>query len=392
MFKQIRSFSRASALAVLLMAMLVGVASATYYDRGDLPSNYSAEQSAYHTQVLTNKTGVRLGARWDGELSAPPSADARGDDTHQSPDDEDGVVVTPNFEWSLAGGGKVDVTVSTDNSENGCLVGWANWNNDNDFADTGENIIAKTAVTPGTATYAFSIPAGTTLPGSFYFRFRVYRQSGTPKSCSGVTVNTTNHANGGEVEDYKFASPVITASTQRSGNLGNTSITPGTPISDTMYLTSTTRVSSADAAVDIAGTVQFYYCASLNIAVTPDCNTATLYAIGSPVTVSASTSGSLKLASASSINVAFNSGGQYCFKAVFTPAVSNSYSGIAETNQLLTGGRAECILVSAPTAVTVSSFEATSQPAMAADLSTLGLGLAGLLALGGVALIVWRKK
>ena len=236
---------------------------------------------------------------------------------------------------------------------------------------------------------------------------------------SSFTLKAHINVDGGQTSGSTWVGVKVactSASTTRSGNLNNTSITPGTPISDTMYLTATAQTSGCDSSpssttssdcgsiapnatssggttIQLAGTVQFYYCASLNIAVTPDCNTATLYAIGSPVAVTPSgPSGGKVFGTASSINVAFNSGGQYCFKAVFTPSSGSPYSGVSETNQLLTGGRAECILVSAPTAVTVSSFEATNQPAMTTDASIFGLSLAGLLALGGVALIVWRKQ
>ncbi|MBI5877674.1 MAG: hypothetical protein HZB53_08495 [Chloroflexi bacterium] len=49
-------------------------------------------------------------------------------------------------------------------------------------------------------------------------------------------------------------------------------------------------------------------------------------------------------------------------------------------------------VTSGATAVTVSSFEATSTPALATDGTLAGLSLAGILALGGVALLVWRKR
>ncbi|MBI5876194.1 MAG: hypothetical protein HZB53_00970 [Chloroflexi bacterium] len=388
MITKFRRIRHSLALALFFTIIMAGVASATYYDYGDLPSSFSsADKNAYHRYVSTSpslKTGVRLGAGWDGELGNSTSSDATGDDTNSGmyggPDDEDGVVMTPGWVWTAGGQGKVNLTITTDSSENGCLAGWADWNNNSSFADSGENIIPKTAVTPGTATYAFSIPAN--WSGWAIFRFRVYRQSGG--SCSSVTVSTSNQVTGGEVEDYKFSVPLLTATTTRSGNLNNNNITPGTKISDTVYLTAT------NSSTPIAGAVQFYYCQG-TIVTLPNCSTDPLTAIGSPVSVTAGTNGGKQVATASSANVSFGSG-SYCFKAVFTPAGGSPYPSASETNQLDTGGRAECIRVSGATAVTVSSFEASSTLALATDGTLAGLGLAGVLALGGVALLVWRKR
>ncbi|MBI5877673.1 MAG: hypothetical protein HZB53_08490 [Chloroflexi bacterium] len=198
-----------------------------------------------------------------------------------------------------------------------------------------------------------------------------------------INVNSGNTSGTPGFVQVTIACPSISASTTRSGNLANNNIEPGTKISDTLYLTGTLST-------PLAGTVQFYYCAGTLLTL-PNCNTDPLTAIGSPVSVAAGTNGGFQTGTASSNNVSFGVG-SYCFKAVFTPAAGSPYPGVSETNQLDTGGRAECIRVSGATAVTMSSFEATSTPALATDGMLAGLSLAGMLALGGVALAAWRKR
>ncbi len=176
------------------------------------------------------------------------------------------------------------------------------------------------------------------------------------------------------------------ASTHRSGT-GTLAI--GALISDTLYLTGTNSLNP------IAGSVQFGYCsgpAGINF---PTCTISNTTNFGGLVALG--TNGSCGTAcntvSVSSSDIAFGATGDYCFVATFIPTAGSDYPGFTNlTNQVYLGATAECFIVTNPTAVTVSSFEATNQPAMAADFSTLGLGLAGLLALGAVALIVWRKR
>ncbi|MBI5876193.1 MAG: hypothetical protein HZB53_00965 [Chloroflexi bacterium] len=199
-----------------------------------------------------------------------------------------------------------------------------------------------------------------------------------------INVNGGNTSGTPGFVSVSIACPSIRASTTRSGNLANNNVAPGTKISDTLFLTGTL-------AAPIAGTVQFYYCAGTLVTL-PNCNSDPLTAIGSPVNVTAGTNGGLQVAKASSANTSFGAG-SYCFKAVFTPASGSPYPSVSETNQLDTGGRAECIRVSGATAVMVSSFEASSTPAaLDGDLALAGMGLAGMLALGGVALAAWRKR
>jgi hypothetical protein len=172
-------------------------------DFGDLPSGYNntvlADTGARH--ILGD---LYLGTVIDGESDGQESGDADGDDTLDSNDDEDGVVRTPGVNWEPGTvgegkGGSVDVTVS------GCsgtcyLSAWIDWDNDDDFADGGDKILADRAVTNGSNTdITFDIPDGTTVEGnSFYARFRLYPSS------TGGSASPTGEVYSGEVEDYQW--------------------------------------------------------------------------------------------------------------------------------------------------------------------------------------------
>jgi len=97
-----------------------------------LPASYGitlrAADGARHC-YLSN--GPRLGALIDAETDAWQSADANGDDTHASAD-EDGVVPVLVPWRGGAGGGAVNVTVS---NGPGVLYGWVDWNGNSGFAD-----------------------------------------------------------------------------------------------------------------------------------------------------------------------------------------------------------------------------------------------------------------
>src|SRR5207247_6492873 len=72
------------------------------------------------------------------------------------------------------------------------------WNNDNDFNDTGERILVDHAVVAGTQQVTFPIPAGTTFGTTFSLRFRLYPTS-TASGAAPVGLITN-----GEVEDYRW--------------------------------------------------------------------------------------------------------------------------------------------------------------------------------------------
>ena len=177
-------------------------------------------------------------------------------------------------------------------------------------------------------------------------------------------------------------------STQRSGP--NSSMQPGTQVSDTVVMTGTTG--------PISGTVSFFLCSNAPNHTPPNCTTGGS-AVGGPTTVQQSQTGSgnniTYFGRASSINVQPLDPGTYCFRVEFTPAANSQYAFAKHTNTITLGGGAECFDLSGPTAVTVNTFDANQQGyalVAANELAVLGLGIAGVLTLGLVALVVMRRK
>ena len=171
------------------------------FDFGDLPASYGitlrAADGARHC-YLSN--GPRLGALIDAETDAWQSADANGDDTHASVD-EDGVVPV-RVPWrGGAGGGAVNVTVS---NGPGVLYGWVDWNGNSSFADAEEQIINGSAVSAGTTTFSFSIPTSAFAGGgankTFRARFRLY-----PSAPLNPATAWKGTAPAGEVEDRQWS-------------------------------------------------------------------------------------------------------------------------------------------------------------------------------------------
>ena len=186
-------------------------------DYGDAPGswNYSDETcSGYHTVLPAPCDGPRHGNLAGGlmlgsaidpdEGGGQPGADALTDDTTgATPDDEDGVEATYGVVWTSGGNGSIDATVS---GGSGYLNCWIDWNDDDDFADSGEHIINDTAVSEGVNTLTFSVPSSvnfSTTP-ALYTRCRLSPNSGEATTDTGPVW-------GGEVEDYRWLPEAVTA-------------------------------------------------------------------------------------------------------------------------------------------------------------------------------------
>ena len=169
--------------------VIVGLNLTIENDLSDLPAPYGA---AWHTGSV-----IRLGATWAAGHSPV------GGGTN------DGVVRTPNFSWSHATGGSVNVTVAG----SGYVTGWIDWNNDRDFGDTGEQIFANEEFTAQTRTITFPIPDVTVAGATLNARFRLYGDIQTAlAAASGADApdaapSPLGGATGGEVEDYAWAFP-----------------------------------------------------------------------------------------------------------------------------------------------------------------------------------------
>jgi hypothetical protein len=219
-----------------------------YRDYGDLPAAYnltaSTDDGARHIS-----TSLFLGATIDGETDGQPSTDAGrsatdGDDG-TGVDDEDGIGVVGTWQEG-ANGGTIDAIVT---GGNGCLSGWIDWNGDNDFNDTSEQVLAMVVVSPGTNRLSFTIPAGVLPSQDFYdlfSRFRLRPDSGIQGNCGDDTaIALTGLIVGGEVEDHylRFSRPTGTGpggvalsngttslELWLQANSGTSSTTNGTPI------------------------------------------------------------------------------------------------------------------------------------------------------------------
>lgn len=192
------------------------------FDYGDARSSHGT-QTAKHSII----PGVSLGATVDAEKSAIASLEALGDDVTGG-DDEDGVVFS-GFTGSAAGTGisgtlvpgqvtNTQVTVNTSGKSAGLLHVWADFNADGDFLDAGEKVVSNLRL--GTGTFNVNIPTPSNAKtGLTYMRFRYSYDT---------TLNPTQAALGGEVEDYRVQvlsanpQPVDDAFSVRKFSLNNT--------------------------------------------------------------------------------------------------------------------------------------------------------------------------
>ncbi len=153
-------------------------------DFGDAPDSYAtrlANNGAWHRLG----TPLFLGAGVDGDNDGLPTANARGDDTTDS-DDEDGVTI------GVLSPGSTN-TISVVASASGKLDAFVDFNRDGDFADLGEKIFQSMAVAAGSNSLSFSVPAGAKR-GNTFARFRLSTAGG---------LSFGGRASDGEVEDYR---------------------------------------------------------------------------------------------------------------------------------------------------------------------------------------------
>ncbi|MFZ1233113.1 MAG: GEVED domain-containing protein [Thiofilum sp.] len=155
------------------------------YDRGDAPA-------AYGDPTHKILGAIKMGAGDpDPELAAQAGANADGDDTNAT-DDENGVTL-PTFIQGTST--SIQVTVSGA----GYLQAWIDWNGNNTFdaseqiaTDLQDNGVGDTNSNAGTITFNVTVPSDAVLTPT-YARFRWSSTSG---------LNSTAAANDGEVEDY----------------------------------------------------------------------------------------------------------------------------------------------------------------------------------------------
>ena len=160
-------------------------------DFGDAPG------SGYHT-LLTNNgarhyivSATRLGPSIDCEADGQPTLYANGDDYDDGNDDEDGVVFTS----ALVPGQSANITVNA--SVPGRLDAWLDFNDDDDWSDTGEQIFTDVPLIAGDNNLSFGVPSGATpTPEPSTWTFARFRFS------TAGNLSVDGLADDGEVEDY----------------------------------------------------------------------------------------------------------------------------------------------------------------------------------------------
>lgn len=169
-------------------------------DFGDAPDDPN-NANDYPTVIGSNGarhrlTDLRLGTIVDSEPNGISSPGALGDDLNPvaGPDDEEGVTL-PN-PWIQGETGQVVVRSSHGTvAQPKRLNAWADWNNDGDWADAGEQIFVDEPVVAGDNFRNVAVP-NTAVVGSVVTRWRLSTQSG---------LSYTGLASDGEVEDHVFA-------------------------------------------------------------------------------------------------------------------------------------------------------------------------------------------
>ncbi|MEM7118364.1 MAG: GEVED domain-containing protein [Chloroflexota bacterium] len=111
-------------------------------------------------------------------------------------------------DWTVGANGgtvAVDIQASTAGAR-GCFNGWADWNQDNDFADDGEQIFNMVSVSQGNNNHSFDIPAEIGDEDTIRYRFRLHQDWDNDGGCDDqVGVSSTITLMNGEVEDYDFS-------------------------------------------------------------------------------------------------------------------------------------------------------------------------------------------
>ncbi|MBW1817192.1 MAG: hypothetical protein JRJ60_08525, partial [Deltaproteobacteria bacterium] len=161
-------------------------------DFGDAPNTYGTTLAANGARH-TISSGFHMGPAIDAETDGQPGVNANGDDLNgATPDDEDGVSITPPLQ---PGSSSNTLSIGLSGSGlSGKVDAWIDFNGNGVF-DSGEHLNGGTSwdVSSGSNNFSYSIPADA-VPGTTYARFRL---------SSAGSLAPTGSAADGEVEDYK---------------------------------------------------------------------------------------------------------------------------------------------------------------------------------------------
>ncbi len=186
----------AALVAILILVFVSPALSQTTYDYGDAPdgtgffSRYPTLLSNSGARHIIDPTKPHLGATApDAESDGQPDPTAAGDGT-----DEDGVTFTTALIVGEQATLEVVMTLGSDPTvTTAYLDAWIDFETDDDWTGTNEHIVDQQALSQGTTTITFTVPAGAT-PGTTFARFRL--------STDSAGLDPTGDAVDGEVEDY----------------------------------------------------------------------------------------------------------------------------------------------------------------------------------------------
>jgi len=178
-------------------------------DWGDAPDSYATDNQDNSGEGIgashVRKIGLYLGSKFDQETNGQPTTGADGDDNNGI-DDEDGVDVTAQYEFSTADPGftrrwTISVTVTSTATAN--LYGWVDFDRNGSF-DADEMAMTTVNQNDATATLAWVVPDDITA-GDTYARFRITTDNLTHNGGSSAPDDRARgEASNGEVEDYKL--------------------------------------------------------------------------------------------------------------------------------------------------------------------------------------------
>ncbi|MEN7341968.1 MAG: FG-GAP-like repeat-containing protein [Pseudomonadota bacterium] len=210
-------------------------------DFGDAPDpsypTLRASDGARH-EISTLFMGLTI----DDEVDGQPTSGVDGDDTDAATNDDDGVVFNGLVQEGLA---TLDVTVSQ--AASGFVSAFIDANDDGDFDDPGERVVASEFIDNANELINFAMPSGATN-GDRVARVRL-------ASVAEETESPTGQANDGEVEDYivtiSQATLDITDASIGEGDTGTTllsfPVTLTDPLSNPLSFTLVATPVTADA-------------------------------------------------------------------------------------------------------------------------------------------------
>jgi uncharacterized repeat protein (TIGR01451 family) len=181
-------------------------------DFGDYPSFSSASQIfSADIKIGTNAT--------DSEASNPTTGAATADDTTATDDEE---LVMPALTAGTGTTLAIPVTVTTASLSGSTarLNVFADWNGDNDVADTNETLTAQTVGASGTFNFTLTPPAGTAA-GTKYLRIRITEGSTAPtfSGTAALKGEVEDHAIVVRTHDFGDFAPFASASSMVNGTL-----------------------------------------------------------------------------------------------------------------------------------------------------------------------------